>query len=425
VSSATRVFYDSVGKVAIYEDDATATDFKASANSTMASYYTRIGEQFNADIEPIIRNNFGDMRRRDATTDKNGVVILLFTPRIAQAGSNALGVTSTCDLKPRDDKKSHAVGGPYTGTNTNGSSNYGEIAYITLPTVVGSGYGGNTADEWYRSIRSTIVHEGKHLAAYAERAFKSYPVESEWLEEGTARLAEELWMRIAVDKVGWKSGTGFGNVTPPVNVFCDLQTTAPCASGLRPAKIMSRHFGTMLTALKNPGQYSVFGGPGAVPYAEAWSRVRYAVDRYASTEKAFVESLTVAPDTGVRNLELRSGGVTIGQLLGGRALSMYADHYPGLASANADIAFPTWDLRNIYTWFNGSSASPTALPYPLVPTPLTFGSVTSTPVVALLGGSSTWYELSGTQMAPQLLRLEGSGGAALPSTLRLAIARLQ
>ena len=104
---------------------------------------------------------------------------------------------------------------------------------------------------------------------------------------------------------------------------------------------------------------------------------------------------------------------------------MFADQYPGLSGASVDIAFPTWNLRDIYTWFNGSSASSTALPYPLVPTQLTFGGMITTPVVALPGGSTLWYELSGTQLAPQLVRLEGSAGATLGTTIRLAIARLQ
>ena len=48
----------------------------------MADYYDKIGDQFNADMEPIIRNNFGDILRRDAVTDNNGVMVALFTPRI-------------------------------------------------------------------------------------------------------------------------------------------------------------------------------------------------------------------------------------------------------------------------------------------------------------------------------------------------------
>ncbi|HYW07229.1 MAG TPA: IPT/TIG domain-containing protein, partial [Longimicrobium sp.] len=71
VVSATRVYYN--GKIAIYEDDATPDGFKSSLNATMAANYQKIGDQFNADMEPIIRNNFGDVLRRDAETDNNGV----------------------------------------------------------------------------------------------------------------------------------------------------------------------------------------------------------------------------------------------------------------------------------------------------------------------------------------------------------------
>jgi hypothetical protein len=104
---------------------------------------------------------------------------------------------------------------------------------------------------------------------------------------------------------------------------------------------------------------------------------------------------------------------------------MYADHYPGLVNSNADIAFPTWNLRDIYSSLNGSVWAAPPQPFPLVPTALTFGSPMTAPIATLAGGASVWYELSGTQTAPQLLRLEGLAGSALPAGLRLSIARLQ
>ncbi|HEU0051633.1 MAG TPA: IPT/TIG domain-containing protein, partial [Longimicrobium sp.] len=57
VVSATRVYYN--GKIAIYEDDATPNAFKASVSATMATNYQNIGDQFNNDMEPVVRTNFG------------------------------------------------------------------------------------------------------------------------------------------------------------------------------------------------------------------------------------------------------------------------------------------------------------------------------------------------------------------------------
>jgi len=80
VVSATQVYAE--GKLVIYEDDATPDALKAANNATMAGYYDKIGDQFNADMEPIIRDNFGDVLLRDAVTDANGVMIAISTPRI-------------------------------------------------------------------------------------------------------------------------------------------------------------------------------------------------------------------------------------------------------------------------------------------------------------------------------------------------------
>ena len=143
VGSATRVYAE--GKLVIYEDDATPTALKAANNPSMADYYDRIGDQFNADMEPIIRNNFGDILRRDAVTDNNGVMVAVSTPRINTSFSGVAGFVVSCDQFPNDDTSTPAVGGPYTGSGINGASNLGEYFYLYQPTTTATGYSGNTA----------------------------------------------------------------------------------------------------------------------------------------------------------------------------------------------------------------------------------------------------------------------------------------
>ena len=139
----------------------------------------------------------------------------------------------------------------------------------------------------------------------------------------------------------------------------------------------------------------------------------------------FFKALTVGPDTGVANL-VKVSGAPLDQLLGGRALSMYADHYPGLTGASADIQFPSWNLRDIFKWYDGTDkVITTAMAFPLIPRPLTFGTPATTSPVMLPGGGAIWYEISGTQTKPQLVRLEGTPGGTMSPSIRLAIARLQ
>jgi hypothetical protein len=159
-----------------------------------------------------------------------------------------------------------------------------------------------------------------------------------------------------------------------------------------------------------------------VYYAEAWALVRYTIDRYASSESAFLRSLTDNDDVGLENLTKRAG-TTPAALLGGKALSMYGDDYPGVASPVQDIRFPSWNLREIYDALH--TALPSSFPevFPLAPVALSFGTVT-TPSISIAGGGAVWYELSGPQTAAQLVRLGDGAGQTLANNLRLAIVRL-
>lgn len=442
VVTATRVYYD--GKIAMYEDDTTPAALSAAGNPTMAANYQKIGDQFNADMEPIVRTNFGDILRRDAETDANGVLIALFTPRINNSFSGVAGFVVSCDQFANNDTTTtpYPAGGPYTGLNSSGgtasnaASNHGEFFYAYQPVVNGTGYAsGNTPDQWYRTIRSTFIHESKHVASQAARVANNAPsYEASWLEEGTARHAEELWMRNAVDNVAWKANTGYGSSVNPINVYCDLRpTAAEClANPRRPSYNMMRHFQSMYTVMA--GQNARLLSPfGATPsdnasyfYAISWSLVRYAADRYGTSDAQFLTALNQSTTNGVTNLTGRSG-VSLDQLLAGWTLSLAVDDHPLLAAApSADIQFPTWNLRSIYAGLNTDpNASGYTRAYPLVPTAATFGSFTPAAITTLRGGGFVTYEISGTQTAPQLIRVEGSNGAATPSTVRVAVTRIQ
>ncbi|MEP7001082.1 MAG: IPT/TIG domain-containing protein [bacterium] len=425
----------SSGKIAIYEDTATPAAFKSALNATMLTNYQKIGNQFNADIEPIIRNNFGDLLRRDAQTDNDGQVVALFTPRINTSFSGNAGFVVTCDQFPNDDASTPALGGPYTGSagSTNGSSNFGEVFYGYQPLVAGTGYSGNTADNWYRTIRSTFVHELKHLASFAARVENNAPsFEAGWLEEGTARHAEELWEREAVDALAWKGNSPYGTFANPINVYCDVRPgVAECdANARRPASIMQKHFTSLYTNMfsTNARLLSPFG---ATPsdnalyyYASSWSLARYALDRYGVSDAAFLTALTQSTTSGVTNLTARAG-VSIDQLLGGWATSFYADDYPGLASPSIDMQMPTWNFRSIYAGLNTDFPSTYTLTYPLIPQARTFGTFAPVGVTTMRGGGVLWYEITGTQALNQLIRLETNGGAFPSTSLRLAVARLQ
>jgi hypothetical protein len=414
--NATRVYYN--GKVAIYEDDANPIVASgASANATLAAYYTQIGNQYNADMEPVVRTNFGDPLLRDAITDDNGVLIALFTNTVNTNFSGVAGFVISCDQ--------------YPNSASNLGSNFGEYFYAMVPTSTTAGYGSSaTIDSWYRTIRSTFIHETKHVASHAVRVQNGRPFENSWLEEGTARHSEELWARNAVYNVGWKANTGYGSAAAPGSIYCDVRpSTAACTATdpSRPSVNMFRHFSSLYTFMREPHAYSPFGqtaAGGSSFYATSWSLVRYAIDRYGASDAAFLTAINSSPTNGAANLAA-AAGVSIEQLLGGWALSLYADDYPGLASPSADIQMPTWNFNNIFAGLNADYGSATFAYYPLVPQAVSFGSVAATSVPSIAGGGVKYFEFSGTHAKAQLLRLEASGGGSPASTLRVAIARLQ
>ncbi|HEV7992481.1 MAG TPA: IPT/TIG domain-containing protein, partial [Gemmatimonadaceae bacterium] len=315
VVSATRVYYN--GKIAIYEDDATATGFQSVNNAAVATAYQTIGDEFNADVEPLIRNNFGDILRRDADTDDNGVEIALFTPRINASFAGTASFTLTCDQFPNDDVSSPVVGGPYTGSagSTNGSSNFGEVFYGWEATTTATDFSAGGVPYWTRQMRKEVVHESKHIASYSARVANNAPTyEAGWLEESMSRQAEELWTRTVVDNLAWKSNVPYGSSSNPVSVYCESRPIAPeCNANPRRPAVSPPVWSPLYTEMfgQNARLLSPFGATASdnarYYYAIGWSLVRYAVDQYGASDAAFLTALTQATTSGVTNLTAQTG----------------------------------------------------------------------------------------------------------------------
>jgi IPT/TIG domain len=413
--NATRVYHG--GKVVIYEDDAVAAGLKAANNAAMQGYYNRIGDSYNDSMEPVLTASFGNPLLRDASTDNNGLLVMLFTPVVNNL--NLGGFVVSCDQYPNDEGS----------TNFNTTSNFGEYFYARAPTVVGTGfYGGETPDNWFWTMQPTIIHEAKHVASHAARVAAGAPFEHSWLEEGTARHSEELWLRQAVYNAAWKGNTGYGSAAAPGSIYCDVRPGVPACdatSTSRPVLGMYGHYSALYTALRQPGAYSPFGRTAAGGfqfYAVSWSLVRYAIDRYGSSDAAFLSALNQSGSTGAANLAARAG-VPIERLLGGWALALYTDDLPGLPGGNADLQIPTWNFTSVFEGLNDDYSSTFPLAYPLTPTLLDYGFAEMS-VPSLAGGGVAYFEIAGHHLQPQLLRLRSTGGGAPPSTLRMAVARL-
>ncbi|MBI3792337.1 MAG: Ig-like domain-containing protein [Gemmatimonadetes bacterium] len=404
-------------KAVIWED--TTNALPSTSSAALATYYQRIGQIFDAEQYGVVAANFGDPLLRDAVTDNDGHLHMVFTQRLN--GTGAAAYVTGCDQFPR--------GPGFYG------SNGGEFFYGFVPTQAALDVNSTAApDGWFAFMGRTVVHEVKHIASVAARVANNAPVfEESWLEEGTARHSEELWVRAFLHHTTFKGNEGFGTAASG-GVFCDFSLAdATCLANdatHRPGWGVRRQLNEILPKMQQPWNWSPFGDAtgqsGSVFYQTTWSLVRYTIDRYGASDAAFLTALTSATTSGTVNLSARAG-VSFDQLLGGWGLALYADDYPGLAGASPDIQFATWNLRSIYAGLNAQAAwvgrFPT--PYPLAPAPLAFGSFTQR-TTGLRGGAHMLFEISGASGAAQLVALRSTAPGALASPfLRVAITRLQ
>lgn len=405
-----------VGSKAIIWEDSTNT-LQSADNSELAGYYQRLGTIFDQEQYDAVRTTFSDPLRRDAVTDNDGRVHMIFTQRLVSTGAAAY-VTS-CDQFP-------------VSSSTRGS-NFGEYFYGFVPTLTGSNLNTSSyADGWFYFMARTVVHEVKHVASHGARVANNAPAyEQSWLEEGTARHAEEVWVRGSLHRVAWKGNTGWGTAASG-GVYCDHHPSdATCNAGdalRRPSYGMRRQFNENREKLLEPWNWSPFGTgsdqSGSGFYQVSWMLVRYALDRFGASDAAFFTTLTNSLTNGVTNLTTTSGA-TIDRLLGGWGLAIYADDYPGLTSPDLDLQFPTWNLRSIYAGLNAAPAWTTrwSTPYPVQPTALGFGSFTSVRT-GLRGGAHAYFEISGTTSGSQLISIRSPGGGDASTSIRVAIVRL-
>jgi len=406
-------------RAVILEDTTTVFGARATLAGQMDDYYRRLGQEFDAVVWPLITTNFGNPLAMDAQIGGVGKVVMVFSPRInVMQQQTVQGFAVSCDLDP-----------------TLPSSNAGAFFYAIVPTSTTSGYAnGESRDSWLRQVRATVVHEVKHIATFAERRSRALSLDPvltdiSW-EEGMARVAEELYARTF-----YQSGAK-ANLRYAASVGCDLTyLTFGAACQDRPV-LMQRHFEALFTGLSASQSLSPLGRAQATDvsfYASAWALLRWAIDHYGPTETQFLTAFTTGAATGVPALEARTAGHPWEEMLGEWSLAMYLDDLPGFTAANARIDFPSWNLRNMFLGLCGDlgpCTTPTNAvqqyprPIPQQPRAVSFGNFSS-PVTTMVGGGYTLFDLGGTQTARQLLELKGPNGTDPPSTMRIAIARVQ
>ena len=385
---------------------------------TMDADLIAVGKDFDDVMYPILTTNFGDPLKVDSQTDNNGRIIMLFTPQVNSRGSGLQGFVSACDFFPPNDPQQPLP-----------ASNLAEVFYARVPTTAtGSYLNPSTLPGWRANMRGTIIHESKHITAYAEKLSdpNGETFEESWLEEGTAQMATEFYARTKYTGASWKSNAPYATT-----VYCDFHPTAggACNHG---QFLMGDHF-LEVYRYYQANETKSYLSPGSADitiYGSAWEFARWVTDQYATTEPGFLKPLISETHlTGLDNIENKTGHL-YPELNGFFTLSLLADDYPGFtAPSGAKYTFPSWNVPDIMAGLASEHLTVGGIavddPTPLNTHIVSFGSFDVT-VPTLVGGSGSLFDLSGTQAGKQLLELrEGSGTLAPETPLRLAILRVQ
>jgi hypothetical protein len=390
-----RVVY--VGRRAVlYEDVANAQAGRIDA------VYRQVGQEVDELVLPMLERNFGNPLALDAQLDRDGKIAMLFTRQVNDSMPGILGFITSCNFFPRSTPGFQA-------------SNEMELFYALAPSASDA-----AGTEWRYQLRSTVAHELKHLTAYAEkiqRAAGGVPnYEEIWLEEASARLAEELFAR-NFSGARWRGNAGYAATVGCERTRCDDRPRS-----------MAKHWEILHTFYALADSLTPVGYARdfrATFYASGWSLLRWALDHYAGTDEApFLRALTLEPSlTGLANLASRTGRPPA-EMLADWGLSLYVDDAPGFTPLRAQLTQPSWNTRDMLRGLNASSPPLYPGAFPLPVRPVAYGSFLSGGL-QLRGFGTTLFELSGTPTAPQLLELGGDGGAPLAPTVRMAIVRVE
>lgn len=403
-------------RVSVVEDTTAILNGRPTQKGQVDDYLTALGLEFESVMWPILTENFGNPLAMDAQLGGAGRVVMVFSPRVGlmQRGT-LLGFATTCDLFPVAQRP---------------SSNLGAFFYAVTPTSSATGFGTpDSRDQWLRVMRATVIHEVKHVIAFAERLSRGFPVEDGPWEEGSARIAEELYARRF-------NGGGRGtNTRYSASIGCEIRyaTAGPCANT---PVLMLRHFDALYSYMAAPELYSPLGRAFTSDfnfYAGAWSLLRWATDHFATSESAFLRDLIQAQATGVANIEARTGRAWE-ESLGEWSLAAYVDDIGGFVPASPRMSMPSWNYPDMWLGMcidMGPCENPSnpVITYlrstPFAPRQRAFGTF-AVGIGSMAGGGFTLLDLSGAPAQSQVIEVKAlTSDADAPPTVRIGFARVR
>lgn len=401
-------------RVVILEDTASTHASLPTLAGSIDAAITALGVEIETTLWPIIQS-FGDPLVMDSRLDDNRRIAIVLTPVLnSMLGGSALGAVVSCDFFPR---------AQYA------ASNVGEVLYLQVPTSSAPGMGQGTVARWRHEIRGTVAHELKHIVGFAERIVRGQPLEEPWLEEATARHAEERYSRAI------SGATPAGNTTY-ATMQCEVRALLEAPECADTPRQVLPHLDGLWSFLEAPDAHSPLGPVSAGDdsfYGSGWSLLRWTMDHATLGEGEILLALTRSGLSGAANLEARAGR-TWSDILARWALTLMNDDRAGNAAAQSPtLRLPSWALGDLFAGLcfdlgpcgrTVPIGSAFARAHPL--RPVVAPAAFSLTVRDLVPGGFVPLELGpespGTE---RLLRLRGTGGGPIPAATRLAILRVE
>ena len=396
-------------------------DTLSPTRAQLDTLYQKVGQEFDTDMWSLLNTNYGSPLALDSLTDNNARFYMLFS-HVINGLNGIAGFVASSDFFSQTDCP---------------ASNLAEIFYARVPELPSdptNPFQTGTPESWYRTTRSIMMHEVKHIVSFAERFARnytptaSYNAADRWLEESSAMLAEELYARHVY---------GYGakqNVTYEQSVGCEVRpggsvnpTYGNC--GLGKPLSMFDHFILLYNYESNIEALSPLGALGAGDatfYGSGWSFLRWVVDTYGGSESGFLTAMTrETANPGVQNIEARTGR-TFAELANDWAIALVMDDYPGFSPANPKHQMQSWNVPDIFAGMNTDFSSQGFFlnPVPLTLRAASFGRF-AIDVSSVRGGSMAVFEVSGAPANTQLFEVHGLAGASFPADMRVNIIRVQ
>lgn len=435
-SSAVTAVARAVGpQVVLYEDTAAPSPGFGDAE------WTQLRDEFAEVVLPVDTAYFG----APVDIDGNGRVIALFTPevnKLTPAGSEGFigGFFLPTDLADNGDEEGD-------GTAAGGicrASNEAELVYLAVADPDEEFGSRPNRAEAIRSARSVMAHEVEHLLSAEERIFKRdlgpnedpfADLETVWLGEGLAHLAEEL------------AGLKFNGLRERQNLdFADVTGSESKTEGFNAFHI--NNFARGRRFMINPARTVALAqeDPGDVESLEmrgfGWLFARWLGDHEgpegssgplsgSDEQELFRELSRGGPGaaTGVDNV-LRAV-----ESVGGTATSwasLLADFAAALALDDDVSGVPerntylTWNLRDVYRGLNANIPDFFEERYPLRVTSSGFENAAFE--FDVRSSAEAYFELAADEGSPPLsVELTGAdGGPVTPSAeMQVIVVRIR